>query len=152
MKREESFSEIEKIVKDLSESRNLDFIEVKMHSEGRNTVIRVLVDKPEGGISLGECSCLNRALGEILEEKNIQEESYILEVSSPGLDRPLRTANDFRRNMGKKVKFFLNEPINGKIEWDGVIKEIKPDCVNIDTGSVLLEIGLTKINKSKLLF
>jgi ribosome maturation factor RimP len=151
MKKEESFCEVEKIIKDLIESRKLDFIEVKMHTEGRNTVLRVFVDKPEGGICLGECSDLNRTLGVLLEEKNIFEGSYILEVSSPGLDRPLKTAGDFGRNLGKSVKFFLNEPINGKIEWDGVVKEIKPDCVNIDTGSVLLEIGLTKINKAKLL-
>ncbi len=151
MKKEEAVFATEKIIKDLVELRNLEFIEVKMHTEGRNTVVRVLVDKPEGGISLGECSALNRAIGDLLEEKNIFEGSYVLEVSSPGLDRPLLTANDFRRNLGKKVKFFLNEAINGKIEWDGIVKEIKPDCVIIDTESVLLEIGLTKINKSKLL-
>ncbi len=149
MDRENLISEFKIFLADFIKTRNLDLIDVIHRYEGRDLFLRILVDRPEGGISLGECAQLNRELGDLLDEKNILEQRYILEVSSPGLDRPLKSEADFIRSLNKKAKFFLNELINGKFEWDGVIKKAGAGKVFIDTGAEILEIPLDKINKTK---
>jgi len=149
MDRENLISEFKILLADFIKAQNLDLIEVIYRYEGKDLILRVLVDRPEGGISLGECAQLNRALDVLLDEKNILQQSYVLEVSSPGLDRPLKTENDFRRSLNKQVKFFLSENIGGKLEWDGLINQVDAVKVCVDTGRTILEIPLDKINKAK---
>lgn len=149
MDREGIIEEFKIFLADFLRSRNLDLVDVIHRYEGPDLVLRILVDKPEGGISLGECAGLNRELSDILDERNILEQRYILEVSSPGLDRPLKTEADFIRSLDKKVKFFLSEQINGKLEWDGVVKSASGENVFIEIGTEILEIPLAKINKAR---
>ncbi|MCX5711156.1 MAG: ribosome maturation factor RimP [Candidatus Omnitrophica bacterium] len=134
------------------QSRNLELIDLILRNEGNGLVLRVLADRPEGGINLDECGALNREIGALLDEKNLIESSYILEVSSPGLDRPLRTKKDFSRATGKKVKFFLNDLVDGKLEWGGIITGVNNESVFINSGISALEIPLARIVKAKLLF
>lgn len=129
--------------------RNLELVDIIHRYEGSDLVLRILADRPEGGISVGECAQLNRAIGEALEERNILEQGYILEVSSPGLDRPLKAENDFKRCLNRKVRFFLSEHINGKLEWDGQVQKVSEGKVYAQTGKGILEIPLDKINKAK---
>ena len=112
-------------------------------------MLKLLVHRRDGGISLGDCASLNQRLGDLLDTHNIIQGSYVLEVSSPGLDRPLKTKNDFLRCLDKEVKLFLNEAINGKIEIDGVIYKVKDELVIIDTRDGTLQIPLSKIVKAK---
>ena len=142
-------NDLRAFLEDFLKSRSLDLIEVIHRYEGRDLVLRILLDKPEGGISIGECAGLNRAISDLLDEKNILQEKYILEVSSPGLDRPLETENDFSRCLNKQVKFFLSDFINGKLEWDGVIAKVSKGIVYVDTAVGTMEVPLDKINKAK---
>ena len=112
--------------------------------------MRVLVDKFAGAITLGECALLNRRLGYILEEKNIIVGDYVLEVSSPGLDRPLKSSKDFLRVLNKEAVFFLNDLVNGKCQWQGVINQVGQATVFLKVADQLLEIPLVKINKAQL--
>jgi ribosome maturation factor RimP len=84
----------------------------------------------------------------MLDENEFIDNRYILEVSSPGLDRPLVTKNDFLRCLKKRVRFFLTEPINGKPEWEGAILKADDEAVYVDIGEELV-IPLSKINKAK---
>jgi ribosome maturation factor RimP len=127
----------------------LELVELVYRFEGQGMVLRVIADYPQGGVSMGECSRLNRAIGDLLEEKNVIDSYYILEVCSPGLDRPLRSRRDFKRCASKSVKCFLKEPINGKIEWDGVIADVSDTRVVLNTPAGVLDIPLEKINKAK---
>jgi ribosome maturation factor RimP len=149
MDKEVLINELKNFLADFLKSRDLELVELIHRYEGKDAVLRILVDKPEGGISIGECAGLNRELSALLDEKNILEEKYTLEVSSPGLDRPLRTESDFTRCLDKPVKFFLSEFINGKLEWDGVIAKVGPGSVRINTAAGALEVPLDKINKAK---
>jgi len=131
------------------EGKGLELVDVICRYEGRGLFLRLLVDWPEGGISIEECAGLNREISVMLEEKNILEQPFTLEVSSPGLDRPLKTENDFRRCKGKLIKFFLNEMLNGKLEWDGIIENVTKEAVAISVQGALMEISLSKVNKAK---
>ncbi|MDD2680291.1 MAG: ribosome maturation factor RimP [Candidatus Omnitrophica bacterium] len=149
MDKEGLVNELKLILGEFLKSQNLDLVELIHRYEGRDLVLRILVDKPEGGISIGECAEVNRAISALLDEKNLLQEGYILEVSSPGLDRPLETENDFARCLDKKVKFFLNSLVNGKLEWDGVISKVSAGSVYINTATGAMEVPLDKINKAK---
>jgi len=85
----------------------------------------------------------------ILDEKDILKERYILEVYSPGLDRPLSTKNDFLRCINRKVRFWLSEPINGKIEMEGSVTKVDDDSVYVDIKDEAVKIPLLNIKKAK---
>jgi len=147
---QEIITQLNKIIRDNLAENRLELVEFIHRYEGRDLVLRLLVDKPEGGITLGECALLNRSLGDILDAKDILPGHYILEVSSPGLDRVLATREDFSRYLNKQAVFFLNDLVNGKREWEGLISRVSETTVFIDTPKGSLEIPLIKINKAKL--
>lgn len=144
-------SELNSLLKDYLTSLNFVLVDIICRYEGGNLFLRILADRPEGGINLDECARLNRDIGSLFDEKDIIKEKYILEVSSPGLDRPLKTRDDFLRFLNKKVKFFLSEAINGKLEWDGLINKVNQDSVLVEAGEVMIELPFIKINKAKLI-
>jgi ribosome maturation factor RimP len=149
MSKEQVVAELEKLIGEFLAPHGLELVELVYRFEGQGMVLRVIADYPQGGVSMGECSRLNRAIGDLLEEKNVIDSYYILEVCSPGLDRPLRSRRDFKRCASKSVKCFLKEPINGKIEWDGVIADVSDTRVVLNTPAGVLDIPLEKINKAK---
>ena len=149
MDRYEIIGELEQLIGAYLKEQRLVLVELLYRHEGSDLFLRILVDKPEGGIILEECGRLNRELGALLEEKDILKERYILEVASPGLDRPLKTKADFMRCLKREVRFFLSEPVGGKIELAGVTEKVENDSVFVAQGMGVLEIPLTKINKAK---
>ena len=144
-------SEIGSLVKDLFSGQGFVLVDIIFRLDGSGLLMSLLADKPQGGITLGECALLNRMIRQILDEKNMFAGQYSLEVSSPGLDRPLKTKEDFTRCLNKQVVFFLNDLINGKCEWEGVINRVNETSVFIGQAGEVLEIPLMKINKAKLI-
>jgi len=149
MDRQEIIAQLQNIIGDYLKIQGLDLVDLILRHEGRDSILRILVDRPEGGITVGECAKLNILISNLLDEKDILQTRYILEVASPGLDRPLKTKNDFSRCINKRARFFLNESINGKIELEGLISKVENDSVYIESRSEIIGIPLTKINKAK---
>ena len=100
---------------------------------------------------MGECAALNHRLSQLLDEKEVISNRYILEVASPGLDRLLKTKKDFMRYLHKQVVFFLNDLVNGKCQWQGEVSRVDDTGVFIDSAGQILEIPLIKINKATLI-
>jgi len=149
MRNEEMIIELEKILGDFLGSQGLELVELVYRFEGRYTVLRVLVDRPEGGITIGECARLNNQIGDILDEKNIIQERFALEVCSPGLDRPLKKKSDFVRSLNRRVKFFLSVPVHGKIEIEGQVIQVNDLSVAVDVAGDTVEIDFNTINRAK---
>jgi ribosome maturation factor RimP len=137
--------ELEKIIAGLLQEKGLELVELIYRYEGRDLYLRVLADRPDGGITLEECTVLNQEISRILDEKDILQQRYILEVSSPGADRPLRARADFLRCLKRKVRLFLNEPVEGKLELEGIIDKVEEDSLYLN-GQAL---PLSKINMGK---
>ncbi len=113
-------SAVEELVTELlQESPELELVDVEYVKEG-DWYLRVFIDK-EGGIDLDDCQELSERLGKVLDERNLISESYMLEVSSPGLDRVLRKDRDFTREMGKAVDISLYAPIDGEKQLTGTL-------------------------------
>ena len=129
-----------------------ELVELELVRASGHIIVRLLVDKPGTRINLDECALINRRLGDIVEEQNIISDRYVLEVSSPGIDRPLKAKNDFARNPGKLVKLFLREPVNGKIEWDGIIRNVTEAEIFVEIEGQAVAVPLSIISKGKLLF
>ena len=129
---------------------NLELVDLIIRPEGGKLVLRVLADKPEGGIILRECALANRKLLALLEAENIIDCDYLLEVSSPGLDRCLKTEKDFLRCKNKEVVFFLSDMLLGKCQWQGTVEKVSQTSVFIINREQNLEIPLIKINKAQL--
>lgn len=144
-------NELDLFLKDYFKSAGFILVELVIRYEGGVLVLRILADKPEGGINMDECAMLNRDIGRLLDEKDIIKDRYMLEVASPGLDRPLRTKEDFSRFLNKKARFFLNDPINAKIEWEGLIVGVEAESVFVNINGENVEVPFVKVNKAKLI-
>jgi len=149
METKEFAEELKKIILPALEEEHIELVELNFVRRHGSAFLRLLVDRMEGGISIGDCARLNSKLGNMLEERSLIEERYVLEVSSPGLDRPLKGKKDFLRCLNKQVKVFLNEPINGKIEFEGSVMRVQEEIVVIDNAGEILEIAFVNITKGK---
>ncbi|OGX15332.1 MAG: hypothetical protein A2166_04290 [Omnitrophica WOR_2 bacterium RBG_13_41_10] len=141
--------ELNELIGDYLKEQRLDLVEFIYRREGKKSILRILVDKPQGGITLDECASLNNRIGLLLDEKGLLQQSYALEVCSPGLDRPLETEKDFLRCLNKPIKIFLQEPIEGKWEPEGLVTRVENDTICLDMDGSLLSIPLLKIRKAK---
>lgn len=105
---------------------DLELVDLEFFERGPASVLRIYVDKA-GGITVDQCANLSRKIGDFLDIENLIPHRYMLEVSSPGLDRPLTKGVDFKRKIGEKVKVFLKEKMGGKMELVGKIKNIEEE-------------------------
>lgn len=132
MSKREAYEKLtEDIVTPIIEANNYELVDVEYVKEAGNYYLRVYVDK-EGGIAVDDCEIVSRALSEILDEKDFVEDSYILEVSSPGLGRPLKKDKDFARSIGMEVELHLFKPINKQKQYSGVLSGYTDKTVTID--------------------
>lgn len=144
----ENIDEIRQLIDPFLKAEGVELVEGVCRKEKGSMVLRLLVDK-EGGINLGECSALNRKISQAMDESIFINEPYILEVSSPGLTRPLQSSSDFKRAMGKRVKIALNSNVEGREVWIGDVAAVNDKNVAIKAGDKKVEIPLDKIVMAK---
>lgn len=131
------------------EKNGIDLVDITYKHEQGGMVLRLLVDTPEG-ISVAECEALNSYLSELLDKENTIEEHYLLEISSPGLDRPLRSDKDFKRAMDKVIYVSTYEPIDLKREHEGILVGMDKDNIVIELDGISTVIPRQKIARAKL--
>ncbi len=121
----------EELVQPILQDKNLKLVDVEYVKEGPNWFLRVYIDK-EGGVNLTECSEVSEELSEQLDQKDPIKQEYFLEVSSPGVERPLKTKQDFENNVNKNIYVSLYAPIEGEKEFEGVLKSFENNQVTIE--------------------
>ena len=117
---------IEEIVQPIVDSKNFEIVDIEYVKEAGEYYLRVYLDK-EGGIFLSDCELVSRELSEILDQKDPIKDNYFLEVSSPGLDRPLKKDKDFERYKGRDVEIKLYKPMNGSKQFEGELVGLTED-------------------------
>ena len=148
---EETKKKIEEIVSSAVTDASLELVDVRFKYLGRTTAIDILVDHLKGGITIAECTLINRNVSQTIETQNIfPDGNFEVEVSSPGLDRPLKTVRDFVRSKGKMVHFYLSERINDRLEHEGTVFEVGQEKVTVKVNAENILITLTIINKAVL--
>ena len=131
MKRSEVEKRCEDLVQPILDEHGFELWDVEYVKEGANYYLRVYADK-EGGITIDDCVTISRALEVKLDEEDFIEEAYILEVSSPGLGRPLKRERDFARSVGEEVEIKLYKAINQQKEYTGLLKSYDETTVTIE--------------------
>lgn len=107
-----------------------ELVDLEYVKEGSSNYLRAYIDKP-GGITVDDCELVSRAFSDRLDEEDFISESYILEVSSPGLGRPFRKDKDFKRNIGEEVELRLFKPVEHKKDFVGLLKGFDKETVTI---------------------
>jgi ribosome maturation factor RimP len=120
-------------------SYGLEIFDVQYRREGQGMMLRVLIDRPgaagtaEESVSVDDCAHVSRDLSAIFDVEDVVPGAYTLEVSSPGLDRPLRRVDDYRRFAGRRAKIVMREPVDGQGFFKGRLAGIDGDQVLIDS-------------------
>ena len=134
----EILDRVRELIRPLLAARGAELVELTCHPGGGRLTLRCLVDTARG-TTLDELSGLNRAIGAVLEENDVIPDRYLLEVSSPGLDRPLKTPADFERVIGRRVKVTTSAPVAGRQEHLGQVLGVNEEAVmlRLDSGEKL---------------
>lgn len=130
-KREQYEQKTEELLLPIVESNGFELVDVEYVKEAGTWYLRAYIDKP-GGISVDDCEIVSRAFSDILDEKDYIDDTYIFEVSSPGLGRPLKKEKDFKRSLGEEVEIRTYRPINRQKEFVGILKEYDETTVTIE--------------------
>ena len=112
------------------EANNLELVDVEYVKEGSDYYLRIYADK-EGGITIGDCEIVNRAMSDLLDADDFIKDAYILEVSSPGLGRPLKKEKDFKRSLGEQVEVRLYRAVDRQKEFTGALAAYDEDTVTL---------------------
>lgn len=129
-KSEQYEKKTEELITPIVEANSFELVDVEYVKEGGNYYLRAYIDKP-GGITIDDCEVVSRALSDKLDELDFIKEAYILEVSSPGLCRPLKKEKDFERSIGQEVEIKLYKPINKQKELIGLLDAYDKENVMI---------------------
>ena len=121
----------EKLIAPIIEENGFELVDLEYVKEGTDWFLRAFIDK-EGGIDIDDCELVSRAFEEKLDAEDLIGDAYILEVSSPGLTRPLKKERDYERNLGKLIEIHLYKPRNGMKQFIGTLKSYCEDSVTIE--------------------
>lgn len=137
MSKKGASGEVKIMAEALANKLEFELVDVEFKKEGPNYFLRIFLDKP-GGITLDDCQQMSEMLSEALDENDPITVPYYLEVSSPGLDRPLKTNKDLKRNLGKELDIKLYESIKGKKMLQGIL-------IGFDENEIQIEIDNKEI-------
>jgi len=136
----------------VAESHGLELVDVELFRAGKRRVLRIYIGKREG-VTVDDCANVSRELGTLLDAENVmQDEAYVLEVSSPGLDRPLFSAEQFSRFIGEEARATLREPIEGlgpKKLVVGKLEDVGEQSITLDADGKSRSIPLDLIVQAK---
>ena len=149
MNKKELMKKLNAMCDELSQSLNYDLVDVEYVKEFGSYYLRVYIDK-EGGITLDDCQNMSELLSERLDKDDPIETAYYLEVSSPGLDRPLKTDKDLKRNLGKDIEVSLYKPLDNRKKYEGNLMDFTGEKIIIEVNENLIEIPKDAISVIKL--
>ncbi len=141
---------VKEMLQPLVEERGLKLVDVEYITAGK-PVLRIYVYNPEG-TSIEDCEWISRRIGALLDVEDLIPVSYILEVSSPGLDRKLKNKEEYEIFKGRDVKIVTKEPVDGKNIFEGILKGLEDDNVLLEENGEIIRIPLEKISRTNLEF
>ncbi len=144
-------SKVEDLVRPILEDEGIELVDVEFIPKGKRWILRVYIDK-EGGVNLGDCEKVSRELGTLLDVEDLIDHPYILEVSSPGLTRQLKSVEDFRRYRGRLCRIVTKKSINGRNNFLGEIVNVKEKEIEVKEKGGQVIVPFDFIKKANLEF
>ncbi|KMP11644.1 ribosome maturation factor RimP [Candidatus Nitromaritima sp. SCGC AAA799-C22] len=139
---------IAELVEPVVSEEKIELVDVEYQKVGKTWTLRVYIDKAQG-VTVDDCQRMSRQIEDLIEVHEVISNPYVLEVSSPGLDRPLKNEQDFVRNKGKRIQVKTFSPINDKKQRMGTVKDFKEGILFLEDVDGILEIPLASIAQAK---
>lgn len=133
----------------LASELGLELVDVEYVKEGGSWILRLFIDK-EGGVSHDDCQALSEKIDPLLDQEDLIPHSYFLEVSSPGVERPLKKKEDFDRYLGSRVKIKTFAPIGGQKNWTGILMGTEEENVVLTVDEKRVLIPLDQVASARL--
>ena len=146
-----TLARVGELVEPIIADQNLELVDITYAHENKRWVLRITIDK-EDGVTLRDCTNVSKEVGYILEINDVIPHPFHLEVSSPGLERPLKTERDFKRFCGRTVKIVTAEPLEGQTYFRGTIQAVQDGTVHLDSEGRSVSIPLKAIDRAQSVF
>jgi ribosome maturation factor RimP len=143
--------EVTLLIEPVLEEMDVELVDIEYLSENGRWVLRIYADQ-EGGITLDGCARVSREIGDLIDVKDILQHEYVLEVSSPGLNRPLKKEKDFLRSIGNKIKVRMVEPVQGSRNFTGYLRDYREGILYIDIKNELVPLPRPDVEKANLVY
>jgi ribosome maturation factor RimP len=147
---------LQSLIEPVTTGQGYELVDVELKTEpGVGLVLRVFIDKPgsTGGVGLDDCAAVSRELSAVLDVEDAIPARYSLEVSSPGLNRPLKKESDFARFIGKKAKIRTSRPVGeSRRNFSGTLVGVEAGKVKIDVGDQVCEVPVDDVEKANLVY
>ena len=143
-------AEWQEVIEPVVTGLGYELVGVEYHSAGRHSLLRVYIDQ-EGGVTVDDCANVSHQVSGVLDVEDLIRGQYTLEVSSPGLDRPLFTVADFDRFCGRDVRIRLDAPLDGRRKFSGRLIGTENGCVRIQMDDGEFSLPLVHIEQARLI-
>lgn len=153
MKKGELIKEIYEIAEKSAINLGYEIVDIEYKKGSKHDLLTIFIYKEEG-IDLDDCSDMSRDIEDKIENRDLIENPYYLEVSSPGLDRPIKTKDDFRRNLNKDVEVKLYAPLNGEKYLEGILYSYDDENVTIkrEKDEIKLPVKSISLMRQRIIF
>ncbi|MCP4665749.1 MAG: ribosome maturation factor RimP [Deltaproteobacteria bacterium] len=142
---------VERLIEPILDDMDYELVDIETLSERGRWILRIYVDK-EGGMTLDDCARVSREIGDLIDVKDIFQHKYVLEVSSPGLNRPLKRERDFLWALGKKVKVKMVNPVKGRRNFVGYLRDLREGTLHLEVDKTLVFLSRKDVKKANLVF
>ena len=139
------------LVEPILDEMGFELVDVEYLSKYSRWVLRLYIDK-EGGVTIDDCARVSGEIGDLIDVKDIIKHEYILEVSSPGLNRPLKKEADFIWARGKRVKVRMVKPVNGRRNFTGYLKNFEDGTLYVEAEGSLMALPWVEVEKANLVY
>jgi len=139
----------EGLLRDMVEVDGVELVHVEYQPEGSPSVLRIYIDRP-GGVGLRDCERVSKHASALLDEEGFSLRRYVLEVSSPGIERPLFKEADYRRFVGKEIRLITTETIEDRRKFTGLIRTFSEGILKLEFDGETYQIPFSKIRKANL--
>ena len=141
---------VNELVKPVTRENSVELVDVNFKKIGKIWTLKVFIDKSQG-VTVDDCQKISRQIEDLIEVHELIAVPYVLEVSSPGLDRSLKKEQEFLRNKGKRIQIKTFSPINNKKQFSGTIRNFMKETLFLEDKEGILKIELGKIAQAKLI-
>ncbi len=144
-------SKVEKLIEPMLEDMGYELVDVEYQFKYGRWVLIIYIDKPDG-VGINDCVRVNNEIGDIISLKDIITHAFVLEISSPGLNRPLKKEKDFIWAIGKKIKVKMERPINKRKNFTGYLKGYRDGLIQLEIEHDIIELPTGDIQKANLVY
>jgi len=141
---------VEEAAAPILENLGFRLVDLEFVVEHGRLILRLYIDKENGVVTIDDCEYASHAVEDVIEAEGIVGASYTLEVSSPGLDRPLKSQNDFEKHIGEVIRLKTREPIEGRSNYKGVLETVHDGQLQMIIDGMRFQIPLDQILKARL--